>query len=159
MGLIVVNLLLIMASGVEVDADCISLFSKVKKKSAPFRYMILYIEGEKKIKVEGTGEKEKGFEDFISELTVHGDGECRYGIFDYHYTSKCEGAGEAQKDKLVLVSWCPDTAKVKKKMLYSSSFEALKKALGDSITCVQANDESDLDKKNVEDKIKTYDRN
>lgn len=25
--------------------------------------------------------------------------------------------------------WCPDTAKVKKKMLYSSSFDALKKSL------------------------------
>lgn len=27
------------------------------------------------------------------------------------------------------MSWCPDDAKVKKKMLYSSSFDALKKAL------------------------------
>jgi hypothetical protein len=27
------------------------------------------------------------------------------------------------------MSWCPDTAKVKKKMLYSSSFDALKKSL------------------------------
>ena len=25
--------------------------------------------------------------------------------------------------------WCPDTAKIKKKMLYSSSFDALKSAL------------------------------
>jgi len=79
-------------------------------------------------------------------------------MFDYKYTSKCEGAGEAQKEKLVLFSWCPDTAKVKKKMLYSSSFEALKKAFDGSVTCVQANDESDLERKFVEDKIKTYDR-
>ena len=27
------------------------------------------------------------------------------------------------------MSWCPDTAKIKKKMLYSSSFDALKHAL------------------------------
>ena len=27
------------------------------------------------------------------------------------------------------MSWCPDTARIKKKMLYSSSFDALKKAL------------------------------
>lgn len=26
------------------------------------------------------------------------------------------------------MSWCPDTAKIKKKMLYSSSFDALKSA-------------------------------
>jgi hypothetical protein len=27
------------------------------------------------------------------------------------------------------MSWCPDSAKIKKKMLYSSSFDALKKCL------------------------------
>lgn len=35
----------------------------------------------------------------------------------------------SKKQKLFLMSWCPDTAKVKKKMLYSSSFDALKKSL------------------------------
>ena len=33
------------------------------------------------------------------------------------------------KEKLLLMSWCPDTARIKKKMLYSSSFDALKKCL------------------------------
>jgi len=36
---------------------------------------------------------------------------------------------QGKKEKLFLMSWCPDDAKVKKKMLYSSSFDALKKAL------------------------------
>ena len=36
---------------------------------------------------------------------------------------------QAKKEKLFMILWCPDDAKVKKKMLYSSSFEALKKAL------------------------------
>ena len=31
--------------------------------------------------------------------------------------------------KLFLMLWCPDSAKIKKKMLYSSSFDAIKKAL------------------------------
>jgi cofilin len=35
----------------------------------------------------------------------------------------------SKKQKLFLMSWCPDTARIKKKMLYSSSFDALKKAL------------------------------
>jgi cofilin len=35
----------------------------------------------------------------------------------------------SKRQKLFLMSWCPDTAKVKKKMLYSSSFDALKKSL------------------------------
>ena len=29
-----------------------------------------------------------------------------------------------------MITWCPETAKVKKKMLYSSSHDALKRALG-----------------------------
>ena len=32
------------------------------------------------------------------------------------------------RSKLFLMSWCPDSAKIKKKMIYSSSFDTLKKA-------------------------------
>lgn len=39
------------------------------------------------------------------------------------------GSLQTKKQKLFLMSWCPDTAKIKKKMLYSSSFDALKQAL------------------------------
>ena len=54
----------------------------------------------------------------------------RYGVFDFEYTHQCQGTSEAtKKEKLFLISWCPDTAKIKKKMLYSSSFDALKKCL------------------------------
>ena len=35
----------------------------------------------------------------------------------------------SKKQKLFLMSWCPDSAKIKKKMLYASSFETLKKSL------------------------------
>ena len=36
---------------------------------------------------------------------------------------------QTKRSKLILMIWCPDTAKIKKKMLYSSSFDALKHAL------------------------------
>ncbi len=32
------------------------------------------------------------------------------------------------RSKLFLMSWCPDSAKIKKKMIYSSSFDTLKRA-------------------------------
>ena len=51
-------------------------------------------------------------------------------MFDFEYTHQCQGTTEAsKKEKLFLISWCPDSAKIKKKMLYSSSFDALKKCL------------------------------
>ena len=49
---------------------------------------------------------------------------------DFEYEHQCQGTTEvSKKQKLFLMSWCPDTARIKKKMLYSSSFDALKKAL------------------------------
>ena len=36
----------------------------------------------------------------------------------------------SKKQKLFLMNWCPDSAKIKKKMLYASSFDNLKKSLG-----------------------------
>ena len=42
-------------------------------------------------------------------------------MFDFEYTHQCQGTTEAsKKEKLFLISWCPDSAKIKKKMLYSS---------------------------------------
>ena len=59
-----------------------------------------------------------------------GPEDCRYGLFDFEYQHQCQGTSEkTMKEKLLLMSWCPDTARIKKKMLYSSSFHALKKCL------------------------------
>ena len=60
-------------------------------------------------------------------------------IFFYHYRSK-----------LILISWCPDTARIKKKMIYSASFETLKKAFTGVQKIVQANGEDEIQKNNVE---------
>ena len=76
---------------------------------------------------------------------------CRYGLYDFEYEHQCQGTTDSsKKQKLFLMSWCPDrwvsqifskssnilseddllfSAKIKKKMLYSSSFDALKKSL------------------------------
>ena len=55
---------------------------------------------------------------------------CRYGVFDFEYSHQCQGTTDTSlKQKLIMITWCPETAKVKKKMLYSSSHDALKRAL------------------------------
>merc|ERR1712079_297274 len=46
----------------------------------------------------------------------------RYGLYDFEYEHQCQGTTDSsKKQKLFLMSWCPDSAKIKKKMLYSSS--------------------------------------
>ena len=44
--------------------------------------------------------------------------------FDFQGTTE-----SSKKQKLFLMNWCPDSAKIKKKMLYASSFDNLKKSL------------------------------
>ena len=41
-------------------------------------------------------------------------------MYDYEYQYNPEGAGAQVKQKLFLLCWCPDTAAIKKKMLYAS---------------------------------------
>jgi hypothetical protein len=53
------------------------------------------------------------------------EAECRYGVYDFSYVGK-EGV---EKNKLFFVSWVPDVAKVKAKMLYASSKERFRREL------------------------------
>jgi len=154
-----------MASGVAVDPECVSTFNLIKEKSdkknvgkeSP-KYAIFCIESDRIIKVEEVGDREKSYDDFVTNLTKHGDGDCRYGVYDYPLTVMCQGAGEATKDKLVLFSWCPDSAKIKKKMIYSSSFDGLKKKFVGIHVVIQANDMDTLSAEYVEDKLRSTDR-
>lgn len=147
-----------MASGVAVGDECKNAFEKIKK-GKEHRYVIFYIEGEKIIQVEAVGDRESSYDDFLNDLTKGGEGECRYGLYDFEYEHQCQGTTEtSKKQKLFLMSWCPDTAKIKKKMLYSSSFDALKKSLVGVQKYIQATDRSEASKESVEEKLRATDR-
>ena len=49
----------------------------------------------------------------------------RYGLFDYDYKYSPDGAESINRSKIFLMSWCPDTSKIKKKMLYSARYLSL----------------------------------
>ena len=68
------------------------------------------------------GARDSSFAEFLVDLhKKEGEGEdCRYGLYDYEYTFSPDGTESTFKSKLFLMSWCPDGAKIKKKMLYSS---------------------------------------
>ena len=51
---------------------------------------------------------------------------------------------------MFLALWCPDSAKIKKKMVYSASFDSLKKAFNGVQKVIQANSEDEIDKASVE---------
>ena len=84
----------------------------------------------KKLKSSNLGGRDSSYDEFLNDIMSCGPEDCRYGLFDFEYQHQCQGTSEkTMKEKLLLMSWCPDTARIKKKMLYSSSFDALKKCL------------------------------
>lgn len=96
----------------------------------------------------------------MQKIQAGGESDCRYGLYDFEYMHQCQGTTESsKKQKLFLMSWCPESAKVKKKMLYSSSFEALKKALVGIQKTIQANELADASREAVEEKLRATDRN
>jgi len=90
--------------------------------------------------------------DYLNGL---GPDECRYGLIDFEFEHACEGAADTKRSKLILMIWCPDTARIKKKMLYSSSFDALKSSLEGIGKYIQATDMSEAAPECILEKIKS----
>jgi len=128
-----------MASGVTVSTNAKTTYEEVKKDRR-YRYIIYYIKDERVIEVESTGDREKTYAEFLQELDQLKT-DCRYCVFDYPVQVEVDGHQEASSmsvNRLVLMRWCPENAKIKQKMLYSSSYEALKRALVGIYKYVQA---------------------
>ncbi|KAI2796006.1 hypothetical protein RDWZM_006991 [Blomia tropicalis] len=144
-----------MSSGVTVAAEAKTLYEDVKKDKK-FRYIIYHIKDEKVIDVESTGARDSTYDDFLNKLQEF-KSDCRYCIFDYPASIAVEGGGEKTTmcvDRLVLMTWCPESAKIKQKMLYSSSYDALKKALVGVYKYIQACDYEEASQQAIEDAVR-----
>lgn len=146
-----------MASGVTV-ADGIQKAYADIKTGKKYRYMIFYIKDEKEIDTEKFGERNETYEDFLNCLSSLGPDKCCYGLYDFEYERSFQGTSESKMSKLILMSWCPDTAKIKTKMLYSTSFNALKHALEGVQKYIQATDMSEASYESVLEKCTSSDR-
>mmetsp|Transcript_74917 Transcript_74917/g.104100 ORF Transcript_74917/g.104100 Transcript_74917/m.104100 type:complete len:143 (+) Transcript_74917:27-455(+) len=129
-----------MSTGVVVDDEVSSTFQGFKLQSAGFklRYYIYMIENKSIIKIEKSGERSKTYEDFCGELPENG---CRYGLIDLEFTTD-DGRPTS---KLVFITWNPDTAPIRDKMLYSGSKESIKTALTGVGIHINATDHAELD--------------
>eukprot|EP00559_Dactyliosolen_fragilissimus_P005746 CAMPEP_0184856474 /NCGR_PEP_ID=MMETSP0580-20130426/1658_1 /TAXON_ID=1118495 /ORGANISM="Dactyliosolen fragilissimus" /LENGTH=111 /DNA_ID=CAMNT_0027351533 /DNA_START=139 /DNA_END=474 /DNA_ORIENTATION=+ len=90
------------------------------------------------IVIDKVGPKSKSYDDFIEEMP---ENDCRYAVLDLDF----ETYDGRPTSKLVFVSWNPDTAKIRSKMLYSGSKEAIKSALDGVGIHINATDHSELD--------------
>jgi cofilin len=102
------------------------------------RYYVYKIEDKKTIVIESKGDKSKSYEDLCAVLP---DDDCRYALVDLEFTT----VDDRPTSKLVLITWNPDTANIKSKMLYSGSKEALKTTLNGVGIHINATDRAELD--------------
>lgn len=73
----------------------------------------------------------------------------RYAVADVHYKTS-----EGQRTDMVFVTWAPETASIKRRMLMASSKDALKNSLVGCRTTIQACCYPDLDLATVVEKFK-----
>ena len=136
---------LMSVSGVTIEDECVKCFNDMKIRHDK-RYIIYRItDDQTKICVDKVGDKTETYEDFRRQL-LEADGP-RYAIVDYEF-KKVE-TGQVQ-DKLIFVFWCPDTSKIKMKMVYASSKDSLVKPLNGIAKIIQANDAEAIDECEVQ---------
>jgi cofilin len=127
------------STGVVVDDEVATTFNSFKlQQGEKLRYYIYKIENKKTIVIESKGSRDKTYEDFCAELP---EADCRYGLIDLDFKTD-DGRPTS---KLVLLTWNPDIASVRNKMLYSGSKEALKTVLTGVGIHINATDASELD--------------
>jgi len=147
-------------SGVTVVDECVKEFEAMKQKKAYFGIVYKLSADMKSIELDTKFENPTGDESDTTAaeydkfanylLSVEEDRDCRYACYDVRFTT---GEG-VRRNKLVFITFCPENAKIKNKMVYSSSKDTLKsKLIG--ILDVQANDASDLALDNIVSKCQS----
>mmetsp|Transcript_519 Transcript_519/g.1490 ORF Transcript_519/g.1490 Transcript_519/m.1490 type:complete len:144 (-) Transcript_519:155-586(-) len=130
-----------MSTGVAVDSEVESTFQDFKLgrpvDGKKLRYMTYKIE-DSKIVVAGVGEKSKTYEDFCDDLE---DDKCLYAAIDLEFKT----TDGRPTSKLIMLTWVPDTGKIRDKMMYSGSKEALKTSLNGIGIHLNCTDRAELD--------------
>ena len=124
-----------------------TVFNDLKLKKA-HRYVIFKVsEDSLKIVVDKTA-NDANYDSFVDALPEQ---ECRYAVYDFEYQlSEAEGV----RNKICFFVWAPEVSKIKQKMLYASSKDALRRKL-QGISCeVQATDNSELAHDAVLERVK-----
>ncbi|KAG0058356.1 cofilin [Linnemannia elongata] len=133
-------------SGVKVLEKCIDTFQELKLGKT-LKYIIYKVSDDlKSIEVVKQSD-DADYDNFLTELPTD---DCRWAIYDFAFKTSDGG----DRNKIVFYSWAPDNAKVKSKMLYSSSKEALRKALNGIAVEIQGTDFDEVSHDTVLEKVR-----
>ncbi|KAH7198946.1 actin depolymerizing factor [Fusarium flagelliforme] len=125
-----------MSSGVIVNSACLETYQELKLKKN-HKFIILKLSKDyTQIIVDQTSES-SDWEDFMKRLP---EDEPRWAVYDLTYERPEGGAG----GKLILLSWSPDVAHAKAKMVFASSRSALRRSLVGIDAEIQVNEYSEI---------------
>merc|ERR1712080_754643 len=128
-------------------------YDEVQKKHM-HRFVTFHMKDDKEIVVDKVGARDANFNDFVDAVKQKDGGseDCRYAILDYEFTLEAQGTEASQRDAILLMMYCPENAKIKKKMIYSSSYDTVKRAFAGVKKSLNVNDESDLNEDFIKEK-------
>ena len=87
------------------------------------------------------------YDAFLDKLP---ENDCLYAVYDFEYQiSESEG----KRSKIVFITWSPDSAPIRSKMVYAASKDALRRALNGVYTDVQGTDFSEVSYEDILSKI------
>ena len=129
-----------MSTGVQVDGNVITEFNDFKLRNK-YRYIIFKIEGSSVV-IDKTAGPESDYASFNSSLP---DDDCRYAVFNFEYETPTDG----KRSKIVFVLWAPETSKIKSKMLYAGTKDAIKKSLQGLQIEIQGTDRSEVSQEEI----------
>merc|ERR1711974_509834 len=139
---------LVMSSGVAVNQDCISKFNEFKLKNNN-RYLLFKLSDDlSQVVIDKEAPVDASYESFLAELP---DQDCRYAVYNFEY----ESGNDGKRVKIVFFVWAPDTASIKKKMIYASTKDSIKTAFVGLSVEIQGTDKSEVDYDEVLNKCKS----
>jgi len=138
-----------MSSGVTVSQDCLDQFQVLKLKKT-LKYIIFTLNKENTEIVVEKKSTSQDYDEFIKDLP---ELECRWAVYDLEFEKEDGG----KRNKLVFYSWAPDDAKIKAKMVFASSKDALRRSLVGIAVEIQGTEYSEVAYDQVLEKAgKTY---
>jgi len=134
-----------MSSGVAVNHNCITTYQELKLKKQ-LKFIIYSLNDTKTEVIVLNTSQSSDYEEFLAALP---ETECRWAVYDFEYDN-----GEGKRNRLLFYSWSPDTARIKEKMVYAASKDALRKALDGIAAEIQGTDSSEVSFETVRTKVK-----
>jgi cofilin len=138
-------------SGVTIDPSCVAKYNEVKSCKSKCCIFMLSDDGKTIVPDEESMQKysRKAKPDQFEQFTKNfPENKCRYGV--YNVNLGCQGSDgiTSTREKIIFVTWAPDSAKIKDKMMIASSKDSLKKACVGIAHDMQFSDEGDTEASN-----------